>query len=195
MKFKQLAHNTIGHFMTITHHRHLVMFSCFECGLYKQGLLHDLSKYSFEEFSNGVIYYQEGKRSPIDGEIKERGFSYAQLHHFGRNKHHWKYWTTVDSNGQITAIKMPLNYFLESLLDRIAACKNYQKDAYSDASPYIFFNNSIEKELMHIEDAERYEYWLKYLMKNGEKRPLKKSKVFIMNLRCRNINRNINSIR
>ena len=35
----------IKHFITITKHRHLVMKLCFKMGLYKQGLLHDLSKY------------------------------------------------------------------------------------------------------------------------------------------------------
>ena len=32
------------HFCTITHHNKLVMQYCFRVGLYKQGLLHDLSK-------------------------------------------------------------------------------------------------------------------------------------------------------
>ena len=43
--------NAIKHFKTITNHKMLVMKYCFKVGLYKQGLLHDLSKYSFVEFS------------------------------------------------------------------------------------------------------------------------------------------------
>ena len=38
--------NLKGHFCTITHHKMLVMKTCFKVGLYKQGLLHDLSKYT-----------------------------------------------------------------------------------------------------------------------------------------------------
>ena len=38
--------NIKGHFETITRHKLLVMKYCFECGLYRQGLTHDLSKYS-----------------------------------------------------------------------------------------------------------------------------------------------------
>ena len=38
--------NIRGHFDTITHHKLLVMKYCFACGLYRQGLTHDLSKYS-----------------------------------------------------------------------------------------------------------------------------------------------------
>ena len=37
--------NIWRHFQTITRHRHLVCRHCFKLGLYRQGLLHDLSKY------------------------------------------------------------------------------------------------------------------------------------------------------
>ena len=57
-----------GHFSTITAHKIKVGQLCFRCGLYKQGLLHDLSKYSWVEFSAGVKYFQ-GNRSPIEKEI------------------------------------------------------------------------------------------------------------------------------
>ena len=41
------------HFKTITKHKLMVMRYCFRIGLYKQGLLHDLSKYSPAEFLVG----------------------------------------------------------------------------------------------------------------------------------------------
>ena len=50
------------HLKTITHHKYLVMKGCFAIGLYRQGLLHDLSKYSPSEFFIGCRYYQ-GNRS------------------------------------------------------------------------------------------------------------------------------------
>ena len=50
--------NIKGHFETITRHKLLVMKYCFACGLYEQGLAHDLSKYSPAEFIPGCIYYQ-----------------------------------------------------------------------------------------------------------------------------------------
>ena len=67
------------HFKTITHHRHLVMKNCFKVGLYKQGLMHDLSKYSPVEFSVGAKYYQ-GTRSPNNAEREATGLSFAWLH-------------------------------------------------------------------------------------------------------------------
>ena len=68
----------LKHFITITKHRHKVMKYCFKIGLYKQGLLHDLSKYSFVEFFNGAKYYK-GTRSPISEERKKIGFSKASV--------------------------------------------------------------------------------------------------------------------
>lgn len=50
--------NIVKHFCTITRHRLLVCKHCFKIGLYWQGLTHDLSKYSPEEFWTGVRYYQ-----------------------------------------------------------------------------------------------------------------------------------------
>ena len=79
--------NIKGHFETITRHKLLVMKYCFECGLYQQGLTHDLSKYSPTEFIPGCIYYQ-GDHSPNEAERAARGYSSAWLHHKGRNKHH-----------------------------------------------------------------------------------------------------------
>ena len=44
----------IKHFITITRHRHQVMLECFRVGLIRQGLAHDLSKYSPTEFWQGA---------------------------------------------------------------------------------------------------------------------------------------------
>ena len=54
-----------AHFKTITRHRWAVRRLCFKVGLYWQGLTHDLSKYSPQEFLPGCRYYQ-GFRSPND---------------------------------------------------------------------------------------------------------------------------------
>jgi len=125
---KRLLHNAWHHFLTITHHKLVVMEGCFKVGLFKQGLLHDLSKYSWEEFKTGVKYYQ-GTRSPNAAEKEEKGYSSAWLHHKGRNKHHFEYWTdvsTAEDHWKIVGVKMPVNYLAEMVMDRIAASKIYQ---------------------------------------------------------------------
>ena len=55
------------HLCTILHHKNLVRAGCFKIGLYKQGLLHDMSKYTPTEFLVGCKYYQ-GTMSPNNAE-------------------------------------------------------------------------------------------------------------------------------
>lgn len=136
----------IGHLSTITAHHNLVMRLCFKAGIPYQGIIHDLSKYSPVEFVRGVMYYQ-GDRSPINAEIKKKGYSTAQFHHNGHNPHHWQYWVTV-INGQYVAYDMPLNYIKEMACDRIAACMIYQKDKYTSESPLRFLDNGHETPLI-----------------------------------------------
>ena len=102
--------NIKGHFETITRHKLLVMKYCFACGLYEQGLAHDLSKYSPTEFIPGCIYYQ-GDHSPNEAERAARGYSSAWLHHKGRNKHHLEYWIDYSTRkAGLAGMKMPLRY-------------------------------------------------------------------------------------
>lgn len=131
---------TIQHFITISKHKFYVMIFCFKCGLYKQGLLHDLSKYSPIEFLSGVKYFN-GKRSPIDIEKSEKGYSAAWQHHKGRNPHHWEYWIdNIGSNAKLgnppDAINMPLDYVLEMICDWLGAGIVYSKEKPSYKIPY-----------------------------------------------------------
>ena len=128
------------HFKTITRHKWMVMKYCFRVGLYKQGLLHDLSKYSPTEFLVGCKYYQ-GYRSPNNGEREERGVSNAWLHHKGRNRHHFEYWVdyALGTDTVIAGVPMPRRYIAEMVMDRISACRNYSGDTYTDASPLEYF--------------------------------------------------------
>lgn len=70
----------LEHLKTINMHKLTVMKHCFAVGLYKQGLMHDLSKYSWTEFSMGAKYFQ-GNRSPNDAEREDKGYTTAWLHH------------------------------------------------------------------------------------------------------------------
>lgn len=162
-----------GHFKTITTHKWIVMKLCFRCGLYKQGLLHDLSKYSWIEFSTGVKYYQ-GDRSPNAVEKEEKGYSEAWLHHAGRNKHHFNYWMDI-SKGKVFPIQMPVRYVVEMFCDRIAATKTYQKQAYSDHSPLQYFRNTYDYVFMHQQTKDLLQLMLEHLSTHG----LDQSMVFV----------------
>ena len=126
------------HFKTITRHKLLVMKYCFKIGLYKQGLLHDLSKYSWTEFSVGCKYYQ-GNRSPNNAEREATGLSTSWIHHYGRNKHHFEYWTDYNKETQqLEPVKMPLKYVVEMFCDRVAASKIYGKENFSNSVIYSY---------------------------------------------------------
>ena len=161
-----------GHLHTINTHRRIVRSLCFRCGLYKQGLLHDLSKYSFAEFWPSVRYFQ-GYRSPITYEKSIKGYSDCWLHHKGRNKHHWEYWVDRLSNKtELSTIKMPFNYMLESVCDKIGASKVCKKKDYTIEYPYEFFTNSKEIHVMNPETARQITALLEYLKDNGEEKAL-----------------------
>lgn len=158
----------VGHFKTITYHRYLVRNYCFRVGLYKQGLLHDLSKYSPSEFWIGVHYYQGGKRSPNAAEREEKGYSLAWMHHKGRNKHHYEYWNDVGKDKVIAGVKMPLKYAVEMFMDRIAACKVYKGRDYTDWTPWEYYVRTKDYILIHPETRALLEKLLKMLAKRGE---------------------------
>ncbi len=146
----------VGHFRTITKHKMLVMKECFEVGLYKQGLLHDLSKYTWTEFRVGCRFYQ-GTQSPNNAERKSRGFSSAWLHHKGRNKHHYEYWVDYGTDGRkcLIGMKMPVKYVVEMFLDRVAASKVYKGTAYKDSDPLEYFKKGGTDDYVMHEDTKR----------------------------------------
>lgn len=159
------------HFKTITEHKMLVMGGCFRVGLYKQGLLHDLSKYMPSEFWVGVKYYQ-GTRSPNNAEREAIGYSSAWLHHKGRNKHHYEYWvdySTTQIKG-LLPVPMPTKYVVEMLMDRIAASKVYNKGSYTDKDPLNYYNHGSKYALIHDDTRSLLETLLKMLAEEGEKK-------------------------
>ena len=158
------------HFKTITGHKILVMENCFRVGLFRQGLMHDLSKYSPVEFGTGVKYYQ-GNRSPNAAEREEKGYSEAWLHHKGRNKHHFEYWIDFSKTSQgLSGAKMPVNYLAEMVMDRIAASKIYQGRNYTDAAPYTYFSRNKEYIVMHPETKACLDKILLMLKEKGERK-------------------------
>ena len=157
------------HLKTINAHKKMVRKLCFKLGLYKQGLLHDLSKYMPSEFLVGVKYYQ-GYRSPNNMERETIGYSSAWLHHKGRNKHHYEYWVDYGLNGEKTlvGVEMPLKYAAEMLADRIAAAKNYEKENYTDASSLKYYEKGKDNKIMHEATDKLLHDWLVMLSEQGE---------------------------
>ena len=152
--------NIWGHLCTITHHRHM-------------GLLHDLSKYSWTEFRVGCKYYQ-GTRSPNNAEREETGYSRAWLHHKGRNRHHYEYWIdySMKPGEGMIGLEMPVNYVVEMFLDRIAASKIYERDAYTDRSPLRYYERGAAEMMIHPKTRKLLRHLLEMLAEKGERKTL-----------------------
>ena len=161
--------NALRHFGTITKHKLLVMKACFQVGLYRQGLLHDLSKYGWTEFRVGCRYYQ-GTRSPNNAEREEKGYSSAWLHHKGRNKHHYEYWVEISLHKEegLVGNKMPVRYVAEMVCDRIAACEVYRGKDYTPSASLEYYEHTKKYITIHPETRALLEKVLIMLSKEGE---------------------------
>ncbi len=184
------------HLKTITRHRHLVRKHCFAVGLYKQGLCHDLSKYSPTEFLMGIHYYQ-GWRSPNVAEREEKGYSEAWLHHKGRNRHHFEYWLDFVGEGgasvdgtkpkaRMVPTRMPVVYIVEMFMDRLAASKVYKGDEYTDASAWEYYNRGDITDFLHPRTRKILEGLLKMNATRGEAYTFEfiRTKLLIKKKRC-----------
>ena len=172
------------HFKTITNHKLMVMKGCFYVGLYRQGLLHDLSKYMPSEFLVGAKYYQ-GNQSPNNAERLDIGYSSAWLHHKGRNKHHYEYWldySSRDGEGIIPA-RMPEKYVVEMFIDRVAASKNYNRKNYTDDMPLKYYQKGHAGTYMHEDTRKTLEFLLNKLAVDGEKKTFRYLRKYVKNLK------------
>ncbi|MCF0112092.1 MAG: catalase [Erysipelotrichaceae bacterium] len=164
----------IGHLSTITTHKLLVTKFCFKVGLIRQGLLHDLSKYSPVEFFAGVKYFQ-GDRSPIAREKEVIGYSLGWLHHKGHNRHHLEYWIDRNRDGYFYT-EIPKNIVKEMVCDRIAACMVYQKDKYTDASALEYYQLGFDYPITHPATKELLTTYLTWVKEYGLNEGLRKIK-------------------
>lgn len=163
--------NIWGHLKTITRHKIIVMRHCFRVGLYFQGIMHDMSKYSLTEFVPGCIFYQ-GTRSPNSAEREQTGVSMAWLHHKGRNKHHYEYWVDygIGENKAMQGMKIPKKYMVEMFCDRVAASKIYNGKKYTDGDSWEYYERGKTYAILHPESRAMLEELLWMLKEQGEER-------------------------
>ncbi|MBQ2737274.1 MAG: catalase [Clostridia bacterium] len=165
--------NMIRHFLLINRHKWAVFKNCVRCGIVFRGIVHDLSKFSPQEFIESARFFQ-GNRSPIGVCRRACGVSYAWLHHKGRNKHHLEYW--LDNDCEVTPM-MPYKYAVECVCDKLAATKTYAGGSYTNDMPlrhwYRYGNRVsgnprtmmfLEKVFLDVyEHGERYVLSKKYM--------------------------------
>lgn len=158
-----------GHLFTVLNHKSKVFYHCIKVGIPLRGILHDLSKFSLTEFIPGVEFFQ-GTRSPNEAERSAIGYSTAWLHHKGRNRHHFEYWSDYNPETKVLSpVKMPTKYVKEMFCDRVAASKTYQKENYKQSHPLEYFMRGKERRSIHPETSDLLESWLVMLAEKGEK--------------------------
>jgi hypothetical protein len=149
-------------------HRALVRKYCFRLGLYWQGLTHDLSNTPPRSSGPGEILpgRPQPQRRPAPGLRIQRRL----LHHKGRNRHHFEYWTDYSLKGEgIAGVEMPKRYVAEMFCDRLAASRVYRGKDFDPGDPYKFFQRSMQKRILIApETAALLETMLVKLRDEGE---------------------------
>ena len=168
-KEKNFAQRFFGHLGTVLKHKRYVCRACFKMGLIRQGLFHDLSKFSLTEFVPSVKYFS-GRLSPNAVDRKINGASLAWLHHKGRNKHHFEYWMDYSASSDEYAFgcRMPLRYVAEMIADRYAACVAYNRDEYTRADAWNYYSRARDVIIMHRDTKAVLEKALTVMAEEGE---------------------------
>lgn len=141
-----LIKNMWLHFKKICKHKYYVGKYCWKMKLYRQGIMHDMSKLSPIEFFESAKYYQ-GNRSPIDACKEVNGYSKGWQHHKGRNPHHYEYWVdNLDHGG--TPLIMPEKYAMELIADYLGAGHAYMGKKFTYKGEYEWWLNKKKNPLM-----------------------------------------------
>lgn len=143
---KNIVRNSIKHIKLIGKHKWLVFKFCCRLGIPFRGIMHDISKFSWEELSESVKYY-DGKISPIIKCKQDKGYSKAWLHHRGRNKHHDWYWVDLDTPEVAPVI--PYQYIAEMICDKLSASITYNGKKWTQSSEYDYWQKEKTRIIMN----------------------------------------------
>lgn len=119
----------------IFRHKWFVFKECRRLGVTWLGIIHDLSKFSPDEWVPYARYFYgkyqkvneivpaEFRFSVLSQEDVDHDFDVAWLKHIHRNKHHPQYWVLREDSGKVKVLDMPECYLYEMLADWIGAGK------------------------------------------------------------------------
>ena len=159
--------NLLKHLKIIITHRKFVRKACFKMGLYWQGLIHDLSKYSPTEML--ICKYYSGKRSPHQNARDVLGYSPSWIHHYHTNKHHFQYFWDESEDGKIIPMKMPYRYVIESFCDMLGASKAYNSNEWQPAMLVNYWETMcVGKRIMHEDSIKLVDLLIRKLYELGE---------------------------
>lgn len=99
------------YFLSLIKHKYHVLKECWKCGLYWQGITHDLSKFLPDEFEGSALFFSGKSLTDEEQECTQ----VALLKHYHRNAHHPEYWVLNPAEDKV--LKMPRRYLLEMICD------------------------------------------------------------------------------
>lgn len=139
------------HIKLVSKHKWVVFKLACKVGIPWRGFMHDWSKFSPTEFWESVKYF-DGHKSPITVCKKDKGYSEAWLHHKGRNKHHYQYWTDLSLPEK--TVVMPYKYAVEMVCDELAAGITYNGKNWTKDTQLEYYINKERKNLInpHIDN-------------------------------------------
>ena len=144
--------NVWKHFKKICVHKYYVGKFCFQAGLYWQGIVHDLSKFSPTEFIESVKYYQG---------------------------HHYEMWVdnfdNYFSGDKLTLIRMPYKYALELICDYLGAGMAYMGKDFSFEKEWQWWLKKRDNCAMHPYTKSFVDTVLYWMKKDGDADILKDS--------------------
>ncbi len=166
--------NIFKHINLVTHHKWLVFKLSCKVGVPWRGFMHDWSKFSPTEFWESVKYY-DGHKSPITVCKESIGYSKAWLHHKGRNKHHYQYWT--DLSLEEPNVIMPYQYAAEMVCDQIAAGITYNGKKWKRDTQLEYYVNRERKNLINLHIDNFLFATFTEVSKNGIEKTLTKKNI------------------
>jgi len=108
----------------VLRHKWYVLIECWRMGLYRQGIVHDLSKFNPKSW---IVYANHfyGDRPPAMAETGyhrrddtgDSDFDYASQNHAYTNPHHWEFWGIVNGDGVWSYQPMTDKYRREMIAD------------------------------------------------------------------------------
>jgi hypothetical protein len=130
----------VAYFLYIVKHKWLVFKECAAIGLFRRGVLHDLSKFSPAEFFPYADRFFSNEERTAK---KDAAFHKAVLHHYQHNEHHPEHWVI---NGE--AMPMADEAMLEMLCDW-SAMDQARGGGYNETRQWFILNRTQLKELLH----------------------------------------------
>jgi len=141
------------YFLYVLDHKLNVLIECLKEGLYLQGIIHDMSKFSPHEF----LPYARKFYSNQKDEDTELRWKNAWLHHQNHNKHHWEYWI-VNKNTR-EALPMPKKYLIEMVCDWRAFSRKWGRKVKETNLPERMMTS--ESIILHPKTREELENFMK----------------------------------